>query len=60
MEFSLLEAAKYGSQWWFAICGVHIGDSYVAMLHIERDTGGWKVDVVGLRAAYFWWKHRET
>ncbi len=60
MDFSLFEIANYGSQWWIAICGVHIGEIYLALLHIEHDQGIWKVDFIGLRAVYFWWKYREA
>ena len=58
MEFSLFDFAKYGTQWWVAVCGLHVRDTYVAVLHIECDQGLWKIDLMGMRAAYFWWKYR--
>ena len=60
MEFSLLDFAKYGSQWWFALFGFNFGGTYVSLLHVERDMGVWKIDFVGIRAVYFWWKFSET
>lgn len=59
VEFSLFDFAKYDRQWWFAVCGIHIGNIYAAAMHVENDQGLWKVDVMGLRAMYFLLRNRD-
>ena len=59
MRLSLFDFAIYEAQFWLELFGFRFGNTYVALLYVERYMEDWKVDVAGLRAVYLWWKYRE-